>query len=96
MADGRLQIEVADNGIGIAATDIPKALSPFGQIDSALSRRHAGTGLGLPLTKRLIEAHGADFLFASEIGIGTTVTLSFPSERLIEAGRASVHSAAGR
>jgi PAS domain S-box-containing protein len=96
MADGRLEIEVADNGIGIAATDIPKALSPFGQIDNTLSRRHAGTGLGLPLTKRLIEAHGADFLFTSEIGVGTTVTLSFPPHQLIEAGRASAHSAAVR
>jgi PAS domain S-box-containing protein len=94
MTSGRLQIEVADNGIGIAATDIPKALSPFGQIDSTLSRRHAGTGLGLPLTKRLIEAHGAEFHFTSEIGVGTTVTLSFPSERLIAPSRTAAHSAA--
>ena len=57
MAGDKLRIEVADTGIGIAQDDIPKALSPFGQIDSALSRRHAGTGLGLPLTKRLVEAH---------------------------------------
>jgi PAS domain S-box-containing protein len=82
MVDGRLQIEIADNGIGIAATDIPKALSPFGQIDNALSRRHAGTGLGLPLTKRLIEAHGAEFRFMSELGVGTVVTLVFPASRL--------------
>ena len=61
MAGDNLRLEVADTGIGIAQADIPKALSPFGQIDSALSRRHAGTGLGLPLTKRLIEAHGATF-----------------------------------
>jgi PAS domain S-box-containing protein len=84
MVDGRLQIEIVDNGIGIAATDIPKALSPFGQIDNALSRRHAGTGLGLPLTKRLIEAHGAEFRFISEIGVGTTVTLVFPAGRLLQ------------
>ena len=95
MADGCLQIEVRDNGIGIAAADIPKALSPFGQIDSTLSRRHAGTGLGLPLTKRLIEAHGAEFLFTSEIGVGTTVTLVFPPARLIKA-QAAPAQLAGR
>ncbi|MGH6929851.1 MAG: PAS domain-containing sensor histidine kinase, partial [Dongiaceae bacterium] len=83
MAGGDLRIDVADTGIGIAPADIPKALSPFGQIDSALSRRHAGTGLGLPLTKRLIEAHGAKFILVSEIGAGTTVTLEFPAHRLL-------------
>ena len=107
MVDESLRIEVADNGIGIAPTDIPTALSPFGQIDSALSRRHAGTGLGLPLTKRLIEAHGAEFLFTSDIGVGTTATLVFPPHRLIAlhpprltdsaaAVRAAPHSAAAR
>jgi PAS domain S-box-containing protein len=97
LIDGNLAIEVVDNGIGIAAADIPKALSPFGQIDSALSRRHAGTGLGLPLTKRLIEAHGATFRFVSEIGVGTTATLEFPAERLIARNDvATRHSARAR
>jgi PAS domain S-box-containing protein len=94
MVGDSLQIEVADNGIGIAATDIPKALSPFGQIDSALSRRHAGTGLGLPLTKRLIEAHEATFVFTSEIGVGTTATIEFPARRLLRnAPAVTPHSA---
>jgi PAS domain S-box-containing protein len=97
MAGTSLRIEVADTGIGIAETDIPKALSPFGQIDSALSRRHPGTGLGLPLTKRLIEAHGAGFSFESEIGAGTTVTIAFPAERLVRSdGAPQLHSAAAR
>jgi PAS domain S-box-containing protein len=97
MAGDSLQIEVADTGIGIAQVDIPKALSAFGQIDSALSRRHTGTGLGLPLTKRLVEAHGAAFSLASKIGDGTIATIEFPPQRLIEpsAGRAR-HSAAAR
>ncbi len=47
-----LVICVSDNGIGIAEADIAKALEPFGQIDSTLSRKHAGTGLGLPLSRR--------------------------------------------
>jgi len=96
MAGRNLQIEVADTGIGIAAADIPKAMSPFGQIDSALSRRHAGTGLGLPLTKRLIEAHGAHFSLESEIGSGTTVILEFPADRLAPLRGAAPHSAAAR
>ena len=97
MADGNLRIEVADTGIGIAKEDIPKALSPFGQIDSALSRRHADTGLGLPLTKRLIEAHGARFSIESEFGTGTVVTLDFPPARFVAPpGRTAPYSAATR
>ena len=68
----------------MASADIPKALSPFGQIDSAHNRRHAGTGLGLPLTKRLVEAHGAHASIKSELGEGTTVTIEFPPQRLVE------------
>jgi signal transduction histidine kinase len=82
MEEERLQIRIEDTGIGIAAADIPKALSPFGQIDSALSRRHTGTGLGLPLTKRLVEAHGARLEIQSEIGVGTVAIIEFPPERL--------------
>ena len=82
MEDDRLQIRIEDTGIGIAAADIPKAMAPFGQIDSALSRRHTGTGLGLPLTKRLVEAHGARLEIQSEIGVGTVAIIEFPPERL--------------
>jgi two-component system cell cycle sensor histidine kinase PleC len=97
MAGDDLEIEVADTGIGIAKDNIAKALSPFGQIDSALSRRHAGTGLGLPLTKRLIEAHGARFSLASELGAGTTITIQFPPQRLLAAsGEPLRYSAAAR
>ena len=54
---GGLQLAVEDTGIGMASADIPKALSPFGQIDSPHNRRHTGTGLGLPLTKRLLACY---------------------------------------
>ena len=92
-----LTIEVADTGIGIARDDIAKALSPFGQIDSAFNRRHAGTGLGLPLTKRLVEAHGARFSLVSELGAGTTVTIAFPPQRLLARGPTPArYSAAAR
>ncbi len=74
--------QVIDTGIGIAPEDIPKALSPFQQIDSALNRKYEGTGLGLPLTTALIEMHGGSLDLQSEIGLGTTVTVRFPAERI--------------
>jgi PAS domain S-box-containing protein len=79
-----LRLAVEDTGIGMASADIPKALSPFGQIDSAHNRRHAGTGLGLPLTKRLVEVHGATFDLKSEIAVGTVVAIDFPADRLVD------------
>src|SRR5262245_9668592 len=88
MAGECLRIVVEDTGIGIAPGDIPKALAPFGQIDSALSRRHSGTGLGLPLTKRLVEAHGARLELQSQIGVGTVATIEFPASRLSRSAEA--------
>jgi signal transduction histidine kinase len=78
-----LNIAVADTGIGIAEEDIPRALERFGQIDSALGRKHTGTGLGLPLAKELAELHGGTLAIASEVGVGTTVTVTFPPERVV-------------
>lgn len=76
-----VQFTVSDTGIGIAAKDISKAMSPFGQIDSSLSRRYEGTGLGLPLTKKLTDIMGGHFDIKSEVGVGTTITLTFPLKR---------------
>ncbi len=94
LADNLLCLEVEDTGIGMSRADIPRALSPFVQIDSAINRRQAGTGLGLPLTKRLVEAHGATFDLKSEIGVGTAVSVAFPADRLVD--RPEAHSAAAR
>ena len=80
---GGLTIAVADTGIGIAAHDIPRALERFGQIDSAMGRKHTGTGLGLPLAKELTELHGGTLIIESEVGAGTTVTVTFPPVRVI-------------
>ena len=74
----RLEIRVTDTGIGIAPEDIPTALAPFGQIDSSLARRYEGTGLGLPLTKVLVELHGGALDIISQPGLGTTVLVSLP------------------
>ncbi|MCH9053471.1 MAG: PAS domain-containing protein [Proteobacteria bacterium] len=81
--DSGYVFQVIDSGIGIALADIPTALSAFGQVDSALSRKFAGTGLGLPLTKSLVEMHGGSLDLQSEEGAGTTVTVRFPSERIV-------------
>ena len=77
--------EVSDSGIGIAAENIPKVLSKFGQVDSPLTRRHEGSGLGLPLTRALVELHGGALEIESEVDVGTRVTVRFPSERIVTA-----------
>jgi PAS domain S-box-containing protein len=82
-ADTGYVFQIVDKGIGIALADIPKALSQFGQIDSAHSRKQEGTGLGLPLTKALVELHGGSLVLQSRVGDGTTVTVRFPAERII-------------
>jgi len=78
-----MAIAVRDTGIGMAPEDIPKALAPFGQIDSALSRRYEGTGLGLPLAKQLAELHGGSLTIESAVGFGTAVTIVLPPERVV-------------
>jgi PAS domain S-box-containing protein len=79
---------VTDTGIGMAAEDIPKALAPFGQIVDGSARRTEGTGLGLPLTKNLVELHGGAFGLESTHGVGTTVTMEFPPDRILTAANA--------
>lgn len=71
-------IEISDTGVGMAPQDLARALSPFGQVDNKLSRRYEGTGLGLPLTKKLVELMKGRFDIRSESGVGTTVSLAFP------------------
>ena len=76
-------LQVADTGVGIALEDIPKALTPFGQVGSRLDRKYEGTGLGLPLTKSLVEMSSGSLDLQSEVGAGTTVTVRFPPERAV-------------
>jgi PAS domain S-box-containing protein len=83
-ANRDVAITVADTGIGMRAQDIPIALQPFRQIESTLARRHEGTGLGLPLTKAIVEMHGGTLTVQSEPGKGTTVTAIMPAERVID------------
>jgi len=80
--DGSLAITIDDTGIGIAPENIPRALAPFSQVESSLTRRHEGTGLGLPLVKSLIELHGGTLQLESQEGKGTLATVIFPAERV--------------
>ncbi len=82
-------LRVADTGIGIAPEDVPKALARFQQVDSELNRKHQGTGLGLPLVKSLVEQHGGSLDLQSEVGVGTTVTAYFPTDRVVTAAAKS-------
>ncbi|MEQ8666042.1 MAG: ATP-binding protein [Rhodospirillales bacterium] len=82
-ADGRTRIRVIDTGVGIAPEDIGTVLEPFGQARLNVTVAHEGTGLGLSLSKVLMEMQGGELLLESEPGVGTTVTLLF-------AARASV------
>ena len=76
--DGGIRFEVEDTGIGMNKAGIETALTQFGQVDSKLARKYEGTGLGLPLTKSLVEAHKGTLDIRSRIGHGTTVVVHFP------------------
>jgi two-component system cell cycle sensor histidine kinase PleC len=75
-----VDIKIIDTGIGIKESDIPKALSIFGQIDTKLSKKYEGTGLGLPLTRKLVELMQGTFELQSTVGVGTIITLTFKYE----------------
>lgn len=75
-------IQVVDTGIGMEPNDIPKALAAFGQVDTTLSRTYEGTGLGLSLSKLLVELHGGILDLQSCLGVGTTVTIRLPAQRV--------------
>jgi len=86
---GSVVVAVSDRGIGMDAAEIAVATSRFGQVASTWSRRHPGTGLGLPLAVGLVELHGGTLDIRSVKGAGTTVTVTFPPERS-EAPQAAV------
>lgn len=83
--DGRIAISFTDTGIGIAAEDIPLVLEPFGQAGTSSDRSHIGTGLGLSVSKQLVELHGGSLTLISAPGEGTTVSVRFPADRTVRA-----------
>ncbi|HMK67013.1 MAG TPA: PAS-domain containing protein, partial [Stellaceae bacterium] len=84
---GALVLTVRDTGVGIAEEDQQKVLEAFVQVDNGPNRKHQGTGLGLPLTKRLVELHGGTLTLQSRLGQGTTVRIVLPRERVIASAR---------
>ncbi|MBI1208633.1 MAG: PAS domain S-box protein [Azospirillum sp.] len=83
LARDGLHLDVVDTGIGIPPERIGELGRPFVQIDPGYDRRHDGTGIGLYLTRSLIELHQGRLDIASKPGQGTTVSLIFPAERLL-------------
>jgi PAS domain S-box-containing protein len=82
-AEDGLLLAVTDRGIGMDEGEIATAVSRFGQVASAWSRKHPGTGLGLPLAIGLVELHGGTVAIESRKGVGTSVTIRLPGHRIV-------------
>ncbi len=88
-----LIVKISDTGIGIAQEDIERLANPFEQIDSDHSRQHEGTGLGLALSKSMVELHGGNFKIESTLGQGTSVIFTLPNtpvEKAVETSNSEV------
>jgi signal transduction histidine kinase len=85
-----IKIAVRDTGIGMTKEDIPKVFDSFTQIDSKLSRKYEGTGLGLPLARHLVELHGGTLNLTSELDVGTTAIVRLPQRRVLDCAVAEV------
>ncbi len=83
---GTLHIAIADTGIGIADHDMPKVMTPFGQVEPVHARKQGGVGLGLPLAKKLVELHGGVLVLESTVGVGTTARVILPAQRVRRGG----------
>lgn len=77
--DGGIELLVTNSGLGISADDLPRLFRCFAERDSPLERRHGGLGLGLALTRRLVELHGGTIGVTSAPGTGTVFTMALPN-----------------
>jgi PAS domain S-box-containing protein len=93
--DGALLIEVADNGIGIPEEDVERVLQAYVRVQSPANHETEGTGLGLPLTRRLVELHGGTLSLCSALGKGTTVIVRLPAERVLRLDQSASEAADG-
>jgi signal transduction histidine kinase len=92
---GEIIVEVEDHGIGMDEQEQEKALQPFGQAKPATTRQYGGTGLGLPITKGLVEAHGGTLTISSRVGEGTTVRVVLPPRLMLPPAEAEPLQRAG-
>ena len=83
--EGGAAFVVRDNGRGMTKVEVEIALERFGQVDGGLARRNEGSGLGLPLARKLAELHGGSLTLKSETGRGTTATVILPPSRVLSA-----------
>jgi signal transduction histidine kinase len=81
--DGGALFQVADSGVGLAPEHLQRAFTPFGQVENRYTKKHRGSGLGLPLAKRLVELHGGSLGVESQPGVGTTMSVRLPASRML-------------
>jgi PAS domain S-box-containing protein len=88
-AEDYLIISITDDGIGIADEDLERVMEQFSQAAPTDTRDHEGTGLGLPLVRKLVELHNGKFVLTSKLGVGTKVSVCLPPERRVRQGGVS-------
>jgi len=79
LQEGYAVISVTDTGSGMSPSEVETAMRPFGQIETTFSKRHEGTGLGLPIAYALVRLHGGDLRIDSQKGVGTRVSIILPT-----------------
>jgi two-component system, cell cycle sensor histidine kinase PleC len=84
VADGSTAVIVRDTGVGMSEEEIAVALTPFGQVDSSRTRWREGTGLGLPISRALVELHGGTLEIRSQKSVGTEVSVYLPSRSHVQ------------
>jgi len=94
LGQGELLVSVTDSGIGIKPEDQPKVFEKFKQVGDTLTDKPQGTGLGLPISKEIVEHHGGRMWVESEIGKGSTFFFTLPVQP-VEARGAGVHACGG-
>ncbi|WP_192498961.1 ATP-binding protein [Skermanella pratensis] len=82
-ADGDLEITISDSGIGIPESRLTDLGKPFSRVENVMSRRYQGSGMGLFISKTLVERHGGSLTITSAEGHGTSVTVRLPADRVV-------------
>ena len=94
--EGReVRIEIGDQGIGIPADDLSRIFDRFYQVDNTATRKYGGTGMGLALVKRMVDAHGARVEVESTVGEGTRFIITWPASAAAASGEARAVAEAG-